>query len=103
MQEVSKFLVIVSTKLGSMLDVFSRLQEGLVTKLLLETKLLREGLEKEVAMVFKEVDLVRQLSVETVQPLDRTMVEEVLLIVEWAVAVALLIVAIEDEILLGVS
>ena len=75
----------------------------MVTKLLVDTKLFKEGLEKEVAMVFKEVEVVRELSVETGQPVDRSMVEEVLLMVEWKVEVELLIVAIEDEILLGVS
>jgi hypothetical protein len=82
-QEVSKFL---STKLGSILDVFSRLQEGIVwtvvTKLLVDTKLLKQGLDKEVATVFKEVEVVSELSVETGQPVDRSMVEEVLLMVE---------------------
>ena len=53
--------------------------------------------------MFKEVEVVRELSVESVQPVDRSMVEEVLLMVEWKVEVELLIVAIEDEILLGVS
>ena len=50
-------------------------------------------------MVFKKVEVVK----ETGQPVDRSMVEEVLLMVEWKVEVELLIVAIEEEILLGVS